>query len=179
MPCARTLRDVDDQRSAPEAVLLAEYGELRREIGQCSATQHALFALNLAAVGAVVGFVVEGASASLLLVIPLASPMLGLLWLDNQSKIERITRYIRHEVWLWSPSWVEYVERNPHPRWWALHWTAIFLMFPGVSGVALGLAHPASAGEWLAWSLGTSLTAICSGVFVYTARGGPWNQGGG
>jgi hypothetical protein len=157
---------------APETVRLAEYAELKSAIGRREVVQHALMALNLTAVGTVSGFVVSAdASTDLLLVLSVISPILGLVWLDHDRNIDRMTRYLRDELWIWQPSWERRIREKLLPLWLsAAYWSAYFLTFFGASAAALGLAWPEGsgrAGEWLLWSLGAALSAIYAVLFAY------------
>lgn len=163
---------------APETVRLAEFAELRNQIEQRGARQQSLIALNLAAIGTVIGFVAEGASTALLLIVSLVAPMFGLLWLDHHSNIHRAATYVRRELWLWDPSWERYVVDHQQPRWWAvLYWAAHLLIFFGAAVAALVIAFPGAsgpAGEWIAWSFGALLTLAYSAMFAHALRSARW-----
>jgi hypothetical protein len=138
---------------------------LRQETSQRSSFQQALVALNLTAVGTIVGFVVTSrAPTELLLVIPIVSPTFGLLWLDHHSNIHRIARYVQQELWVWTPSWEAHHRNHPHPVWWAVvFWIAILLIFFIVSVAALVLGWPGPngpAGTWLLWGGGATLCGL-------------------
>lgn len=95
------------KRPASSDAKLAEFAALRAEIAQRSSTQQALIALNLTAVATVLGFALtKQSSRGLLLLVPVISPSLGLLWLDHHRNIRLIAEYIRDELWKDSdPSW--------------------------------------------------------------------------
>ena len=159
---------------APEAVRVAEFGALRAEIDQRISLQQSLLALNLTAVGGVIGFVVSSdrVTTDLLLVIPVVSPMLGLLWLGHESCIRRIAKYIREQGWIWTPSWEEAIERERGESnvLGFVFRVAVALAFVGVAAVALVLARPwnpaASVGVCLLWATGVVTT--CLNVVAFT-----------
>jgi hypothetical protein len=136
-------------------------------------------ALNLTAVGTLVSFVVANrAPKELLLVVPVVAPTLGLLWLDHHINIHRIAAYVRTDLWAWEPSWEQHLLDRPMPRWWAaVYWVANFLVFFGASASSLVIGWPGahgSAGLWLLWLAGASLTILYAGAFAYAVLGGRW-----
>jgi hypothetical protein len=67
---------------------LAEFSILRDEIANRSSAQHTLIALNLTAIGGIRGFVLSShADVRLLLLLPMLSPALGLLFFEHAKKI--------------------------------------------------------------------------------------------
>lgn len=158
-------------------VRLAEFASLRQETNQRSSFQHALMALNLTVVGTIFGLVLDShAERELLLVIPVVSPTLGLLWLDHHHNIARIARYVRSELWIWTPSWETWIRRPSyeHRRWWHhIFWNAIRLLFWGAPLAILAAGVPVrhrSLGAWVIWAIGLVLTSLC--VFAFLNRSG-------
>jgi hypothetical protein len=80
-------------------VLLAQFNSCRVEIQARSANQAALVNLNITAIGLICGFYFSAhADPRLLFVIPLLSPMLGIIWADHAINIGNIGRFIQHEI---------------------------------------------------------------------------------
>lgn len=80
-------------------VLLAQFGACRAEIQARSANQAALINLNISAVGVIAGFYFAyGADPRLLFLIPLLSPMLGIIWADHAINIGNIGRFIQDRI---------------------------------------------------------------------------------
>lgn len=157
----------DPPRAATDEVRLAEFAALRNEIAQRSLFQHGLIVLNLTAIGAIVGLVFgRNADHSLLLLLPILSPALGLLWFGNHVAIIRIGSYIGAELWVWEPSWELWLTRvePTHGGWWNhTWWPVIQLIFCGAPAVALSVTVPFerhSPAIWGAmWATGAALTA--------------------
>ena len=133
---------------------LAEFSALRTEIDARSAAQHQLMALNVTALAATGGFVISNnASPLLLLMLPLVSSALGILWHGQDRTIGNIGTYIKDVL---KPiivetsggderlvSWEEQVdvhERSWHSRFLPLA-VPLFIFFAGFSivGLTLGL----------------------------------------
>jgi len=81
-------------------VLLAQFDACRSEIQARSATQATLFNLNLTAAGVIAGyyFSQKHTNPLVLLIIPLVSPMLGIIWADHAINIGNIGRFIQHQL---------------------------------------------------------------------------------
>lgn len=79
----------------PIEVVIAEFSALRDEIGYRSTTQHLLMNLNIVATGAVVGFAIPNPDNLLLLLLtPVVSSALGLLWADHARSVFMLAGYI-------------------------------------------------------------------------------------
>jgi hypothetical protein len=88
---------VDDEKRRDRSlnVVVAEFNALRKEIADRSITSYTLLSLNITASGTVVGFVISGkADPLLLLVLPVFSPSLGMLFIDHSTTIVGIGNYI-------------------------------------------------------------------------------------
>lgn len=80
-------------------VLLAQFNACRAEIQARSAGQAALVNLNISALGVIAGFYFAyKGDARLLFVIPLLSPILGILWADHAIIIGYLGRFIQRRV---------------------------------------------------------------------------------
>jgi len=76
-------------------VALAEFKALRDEIGSRATSSHTLININAVASGVAGGLVVNNPNrVELLLLLPILSPVLGLLWLDHAHNIRNIGDYI-------------------------------------------------------------------------------------
>jgi hypothetical protein len=157
-----------DQPTATEEVRLAEFKVLHQQIAQRSSFQHGLLVLNLTAVASVIGLVLgRNADRTLLLVLPVLSSALGLLWFGNHVAIIRMGTYIGTELWIWTPSWELWLTRAEaapkQDRWWnRTWWPTMQLLFcgPPIAALALGLPlDDHSLLTWALWSTGLILTA--------------------
>ena len=87
-----------DQKNAI-AILLAEFGALRTEIAGRSAAQATMMQLAVTAFGALAGLAfTEYGDHRLLLLIPIISAILGLIWLDHAANISNIGDFITTEI---------------------------------------------------------------------------------
>lgn len=89
----------DHSDSVVLQVALAEFSALRAEISKRSEAQNSLLSLNITALGTVGGFVLsQKADIKLLLLLPILSPVLGMLYLDHGTNIANIGRYIDERI---------------------------------------------------------------------------------
>jgi fatty acid desaturase len=78
---------------------IAEFNALRGEIKDRSATAYTLLNINITATTGIAGFVLSGnASPILLLILPLLSPALGLLFVDHSYNIDNLGSYIKSRL---------------------------------------------------------------------------------
>lgn len=165
--------------AAPEAtsrlldVALAEFRALRDEIGARASSSHTLININAVASGVAAGLVVNNPGrVELLLVLPILSPVLGLLWLDHAHNIRNIGDYINETL---RPqisaavgageavlAWEEHVdryERRALLRFLPLG-VPVLVLFAAVPVVALArtAGHVGSGWQWLLWGGGALLT---------------------
>lgn len=169
---AEQSRSVD----ATDEVRLAEFSGLRQEIGQRTAIQQALVALNLTVATSISGFVASGNSGGVLfLALVFASCTFGLLWLDHHLSIHQIGSYLETEVWRWEPSWQDNNRTHPKPAWWrAVYFLSIFLAFIGVAVTAIALAATNLPGQTrVLWWIGIGFTLLCSLAFLVALLSGP------
>jgi hypothetical protein len=88
---ARGGRTPDDER--------AEFAAYREEILHRSNQQYTLLALDLTALTAIAGFVLSNnADRLLLLLLPIVSSSIGLLWYDHARNIDSLGTYIRENL---------------------------------------------------------------------------------
>jgi uncharacterized membrane protein len=120
----------------------------------------------------------RNADRGLILVMPLLSSALGLLWCGHHIDIARIATYIRLELWVWDPSWEHWASERPHRRHWTRSfWWAVVLAFCGIplGALAIGLPlHRGSLAIWALWSAGVVVTVFTTARFVVHIRSGFW-----
>lgn len=81
------------------AVLLAQFNACRAEIQARSATQGTLINLNITAIGIIAGYYFGyHANPIVMLVIPILSPMLGIMWADHAINIRNIGNFIQQRI---------------------------------------------------------------------------------
>jgi hypothetical protein len=156
---------------ASEIASLAEYTALRAEIAQRSATQQALIALDLTAIASIVGFALTGRSSdSLLLIMPVVSSVLWLLWLDHHRNICLIGAYIRTELWRDQlPSWETWFAARRSPLKELLFWGTIVIFYSATSIAPLVVGWPAkdaTAALWVLTVFGVGLTLVFAFALV-------------
>lgn len=77
----------------------AEFAAYRDEILHRSSQQSSLLGLDLAALIAIAGFVLsDNADSLLLLLLPIVSSSIGLLWYDHARNIDSLGTYIRDHI---------------------------------------------------------------------------------
>lgn len=80
-------------------VLVAQFNACRAEIQARSASQALVVNLNITAIGVLSGYYFGyDANPLVLLIIPLLSPMLGIIWSDHAINIGNIGRFIQHNI---------------------------------------------------------------------------------
>jgi hypothetical protein len=151
-----------------ETAQLAEYAALRAEIAQRSSFQQALIALNLTSAATVFGFVLtKHASEALILLVPVTSSTLGLLWLDHHRNIQLLATYTRQN-WPGNESWEQWRAGRPLTLQGIVYFIAVAIVF-GVAGIgSLVVGWPAGShvGEWALCVAGLVLTVLFVGSYV-------------
>ena len=83
-------------KSALMNALVAEFKAAKAEIMFRASSQSTLMQLNITAAGTVVGFVFANKADPLtLVVIPILSPVLGILWIDHHQTIIKLGNFIK------------------------------------------------------------------------------------
>lgn len=180
---------------AETQIMLAEYAALRAEIERRAGVQWNVFALQVTSAGGVAGLAIATTSNfALLLIIPLASYMLGSRYILHDFHIKLIQRYIRDRLsdelggrlaWeRWKRSKFSDVPDRQYrriTRWTVLHPTR--LAFEGVAVLALAAGAVSAAYRWWAdppgwmlivgfavmWAIGAFVTVILHGSFERSA----------
>jgi len=146
-------------------ILLAEYQALRAEIQTRSGAQSTMMQLTITALGALAALsFTQYGDRRMLLLIPVISTILGLVWLDHAANISNIGDFIQQRLWpaLGTASGAEGLpdyeatvrayERTPGGflRLFGLPPFLIFILVPIVSIV---IAFDSSSQDWLFWTL--------------------------
>jgi hypothetical protein len=93
--CEEPLSEEEADKSTIVQAALAEFSAVRGEIQSRSAHQWTLVGLSVTVTAAVLGFVIpQGADPRLLLVLPLITPSLGMLFIDHAYNIRNLGSYI-------------------------------------------------------------------------------------
>src|SRR4051794_13754639 len=89
-----------DSNAVYASVLLAQFNTLRGEITTRSTAQATLLTANITAIGVVGGLVFsdKGTGIDVLLIVPILSPVLGMLWIDHAISIACIGTFLQHTV---------------------------------------------------------------------------------
>jgi hypothetical protein len=96
---AATRAQLSEADKLAVSALLALFDACRAEILARSSSQAGLIALNITATGAVAGYYFSNhVNALILLIIPILSPMLGIMWTDHAINIGNIGRFIQDHI---------------------------------------------------------------------------------
>ncbi len=150
-------------------IMLAEYSALRTEIDRRANVQWNVYALQLASAGAISSLAISAASnVALLLIIPLASYMLGSRYILHDFHIKPVHRYVRESLSdrlrgkLQWEHWKEreFSEARDRPLFRVAGWNVAHptrLAFQGVAILALVAVLLSAANTWWTrhphWSL--------------------------
>lgn len=141
----------------------AKFAAYRQEILERSGHQHGLLALNLTAVAAFAGFVLsDHADARLLLLLPVISGSVGLLWCDHARSIESIGAYLEADLpeLAGYEKWPGRVKRMRWPRVpLTLALLVLFVAIP-IAGLVIPIHHVHGA-LWVLWAAGLTLVGLC------------------
>ena len=157
-------------------VALAEFKALRDEIGSRATSSHTLININVVASGVIGGLVVNNPGrVELLLLLPILSPVLGLLWLDHANNIRNIGDYINTTLRPLMASlldaestavlaWEEHVdqyERRALLRFLPLG-VPVLVLFAAIPLVSLArtAGDIGSSWQWVLW-VGGALLTLC------------------
>jgi hypothetical protein len=98
---------MDEQRNGKQhedkpvimSALVAEFNAMRAEILFRATSQATLMQLNITAAGTVAFFALaDGTRAATMIIIPILSPILGILWLDHDATILKLGRFIKTDL---------------------------------------------------------------------------------
>jgi len=175
----RPVADVVPGTRSPED-LRAEFAAYRQEILARAGHQHTLLSLNLTAISALVGFVLaHQADERLLLLLPIVSSSIGLLWYDHARNIESLGDYIRRDM----PVFRGYEERIAQLEDTELRrvpmTAALLILFVAtpIAGVIIPIDRVDGA-LWGLWSVGLVLSVLCAFVLLaWMWAGLRWGRG--
>lgn len=142
----------------------AEFAAYREEILSRSSQQYTLLALDLAALTAIAGFVLsDKADQLLLLLLPIISSAIGLLWYDHARNIDSLGTYIRENLPLFGGyerriDELEVSELRRVPMTLAL---LVLLVGAPISGLVVTF-HDVHGSLWALWSCGLLLSIACT-----------------
>jgi hypothetical protein len=154
-------------------IVLAEFNVLRKEISDRSAGAQFLMNLNITGAATIAGFVLSHkADALLLLLIPLLSPCLGMLYVDHAFNIQSLGNYIQKEITPLligitnEPRLMQYENRiDEYERQRLLRFlpfglptTVIFAVAP-ISSLIFTWPHLDYSWAWILWGSGLLLVA--------------------
>jgi hypothetical protein len=165
-----------------QRMALSEFSALRSEIGSRSTAQHTLINLSITAIGAVVGFALaQKGDLWLLLLLPILSPSLGMLYLDHAINIMNIGNYINNQLkpTLRLMRYEEVVRSHERRRLLRVlpYGLPIFIIFAGVPigslivTLSVLLKEPETEmwmlGMWTLWSIGLILVLVYLSFWLY------------
>jgi len=169
------------------SVLLAQFEALRAEIASRSQAQASMMQLTITALGAIAALAFsEHGEKLMLLVVPIVSAILGLIWIDHAANITNLGNFIRTEIMPalkaaagmanlpdYEVAVVRYEQkRSAVMRLFGLPPFLVFLLTPAVTMV---LAYGGVENrDWMFWTLfGLDLFLMA----VFTAYWLPWLRG--
>jgi hypothetical protein len=174
----------DEDPESLQRMALSEFSALRNEIGSRSTAQHTLINLSITAIGAVVGFALaQKGELSLLLLLPILSPSLGMLYIDHAINIKHIGYYINTHPILRLMRYEEVVRSYEQRKLlrWLLYGLPIFIIFAGVPIGSLTVTFPIlqktpETGMWMLWSIGLILLLVYLSFWLYFIVLPYWSQ---
>jgi hypothetical protein len=174
-----------------QRMALSEFSALRSEIGSRSTAQHTLINLSITAIGAVVGFALaQKGDLWLLLLLPILSPSLDMLYLDHAINIMNIGNYINNQLkpTLRLMRYEEVVRSHERRRLLRVlpYGLPIFIIFAGVPigslivTLSVLLKEPETEmwmlGMWTLWSIGLILVFVYLSFWLYFMVLPYWSQ---
>ncbi len=145
-----------------------QFEAYRQEILDRSGHQHTLLTLNLTAVSAAGGLVLsEYGDARVLLLLPIISSAIGLLWYDHARNIESLGDYIRNDLGVYRgyEERIANLERDEYRR--VPMTLALFILFVATPVAGLLVPFQSVTGPlWSLWGLGLLLSVVCSWFLV-------------
>lgn len=145
-----------------------EFAACRAEILARSSHQHTLISLNLTELAALSGVVLSGhADKRVLLLLPIISGSIGLLWYDHARNIDSLGDYVRVSL----PGYGGYEKRIAQlerTEWRRVPVTfALLVLFVAtpIAGLVVPF-HRIHGGLWVLWSIGLVIGGACTVVLV-------------
>jgi hypothetical protein len=173
-------------------VVLAQFNACRAEIQARSSSQAAVVNLNITAISILAGFYfVNHANPLVLVIIPLVSPMLGIIWTDHAINIGNLGRFIQHQLMplldttlkFGLPDYESFVRQfeQQKGRRLVLLLAPMLLMFALLPAAALFLAWAVTTVRdalfWSLFSIGAALILIFGSYSTSILFGWIWEDG--
>jgi hypothetical protein len=99
VPIAGEKNAISDAQKQVATVLLSQFTALRSEIQNRSTVQASIVSLNITAIGVIAGFYFsQHADPRVLFVIPILSPILGMIYIDHAVNIANIGGFIQNAI---------------------------------------------------------------------------------
>jgi hypothetical protein len=146
----------------------AEFAAYRQEILHRSSQQYTLLALDLTALTAIAGFVLsDNADRLLLLLLPIVSGSIGLLWYDHARNIDSLGSYIAENMQSFAGyeqriDELEVSELRRVPMTLAL---LVLLVGAPISGLVVTF-RDVHGSLWALWACGLLVSASCTFFLV-------------
>jgi hypothetical protein len=176
----------DEDPESLQRMALSEFSALRNEIGSRSTAHHTLINLSITAIGAIIGFALaQKGDLSLLLLLPILSPSLGMLYLDHAINVMNIGNYINNKLKpiLRFMQYEEVVRSYEQRRLLRVlpYGLPIFIIFAGVPIGSLTVTFPIlqkrqETGMWMLWSIGLILVLVYLSFWLYFMVLPYWSQ---
>jgi len=172
--------DTDTKNAMIIQTCLEEHRALRNEIEQNNVSMRYIFIFNMTASGTIYSFVLSNIDSlkDLLLIIPILSSILGIIFFSHSLKISLLGHYIRDKI---SPKiklltndssvldWEYYIRQEDRRqrlfKWFSLDlvWLSVFLL---ISGISLVSALVSGLCVSVIWIIGLVLTIAVSIMMV-------------
>ena len=142
----------------------AEFAAYRQEILHRSSQQYTLLALDLTALTTIAGFVLaKNADQLLLLLLPIVSSSIGLLWYDHARNIDSLGTYIRENMPVFGGyerriDELEVAELRRVPMTLAL---LVLLVGTPISGLVFTF-NDVDGSLWALWACGLLVSVVCT-----------------
>jgi len=152
-------------------LVAVEYANLRAEIVKLTELQFQTTAATVVAFGTILSIGIQVRNAAIILVDPILSFVLGVIWLHYANLIARIASHLRDvedRVGHHNLSWEHYVQAHPLPRGRFAYWgiRPVFLVSSVLAVVAsLPVATPSIA-VILFYVLAVIVTTVTATIFV-------------
>jgi drug/metabolite transporter (DMT)-like permease len=90
---------ISDAQKQVATILLSQFAALKTEIQNRSSFQTTIVSINVTAIGVISGFYfAQHADPRVLFVIPILSPILGMMYVDQDANIGNIGRFIQNSI---------------------------------------------------------------------------------
>lgn len=158
---------------------ITQYASLRAEIVQLCSLQAQMITLTVVAFGAILPVGLQARNAAIILIYPLLSLVLGLVWLYKAHAITRIATYLRTgveaRVGQQNLGWEHFVQEHPLPRRWLAYW-AIRSVFPVTSALAIAVSFAVAApgtALFILYCLAFMITLLTITMFILWREASP------